>query len=208
MKKLLGVLVALLVINTAYSQQAGKFRYQMDLGTAVPKDGGIGAIVNLEPQVLVRNNLALGMRVGVAGLAKDIVYYDIPDDYDGEIGANISVLGTANYYFNFGSGRVAPYIGAGFGYYSLSNLDIEESNYHDDDFENLTADFAWAPMIRAGVELNKFRIGVEYNFVPKSDLQNVRGDVIGQATNEYFAFTLGFFVGGGRWGRHLSAAAH
>jgi hypothetical protein len=207
MKKLLGVLVALFLINTAYSQQAGKFRYQMDLGIAAPKDGGIGAIVNLEPQVLVLNNLALGMRLGVAGLAKDIVYYDIPDDYDGEIGANVSLLGTANYFFNFGKGNVAPYVGAGFGYYSLSNLEIEDSYYHDDDFENLEADFAWAPMLRAGVELNKFRIGVEYNFVPKSNLQNVRGDVIGQATNEYFAFTLGFFVGGGRWGRHFSAAS-
>jgi len=200
MKKLLGVLVALLIMNTAYSQQAGKFRYQMDFGTAVPKDGGIGAIVNLEPQILVLDNLAVGMRMGVAGLAKDIVYYDIPDDYDGEIGANVSVLATANYYFNFGEGRVAPYIGGGFGYYSLSNIDIEETDIDEDDIENLEADFAWAPMVRAGVELNKFRIGVEYNFVPKSNLQNVGGDVIGQATNEYFAFTLGFFVGGGRWG--------
>ena len=200
MKKLLGVLVALLIMNTAYSQQAGKFRYQMDFGTAVPKDGGIGAIVNLEPQVLVMNNLAVGMRMGVAGLAKDIVYYDIPDDYDGEIGANLSVLATANYYFNFGRGKVAPYIGGGFGYYSLSNIDIEDTDIDEDDVENLEADFAWAPMMRAGVELNKFRIGVEYNFVPKSNLQNVGGDVIGRATNEYFAFTLGFFVGGGRWG--------
>ena len=200
MEKLLGVLVALLIMNTAYSQQAGKFRYQMDFGTAVPKDGGLGAIVNLEPQVLVMNNLAVGMRMGVAGLAKDIVYYDIPDDYDGEIGANLSVLATANYYFNFGRGKVAPYIGGGFGYYSLSNIDIEDTDIDEDDVENLEADFAWAPMVRAGVELNKFRIGVEYNFVPKSNLQNVGGDVIGRATNEYFAFTLGFFVGGGRWG--------
>jgi len=207
MKKLFGVLVALLIMNTAYSQQAGKFRYQMDLGVAMPKDGGIGAIVNLEPQILVMNNLALGMRMGVAGLAKDIVYHDIQDDYDGEIGANISVLATANYYFNFGKGNVAPYVGGGFGYYGLSNLDIEESDYDEDDFENLEANFAWAPMLRAGVELNKFRIGVEYNFVPKSNLQDVRGDVVGRATNEYFAFTLGFFVGGGRWGRNFSAAA-
>lgn len=208
MKKLLGIFVALLIMNTAYSQQAGRFRYQMDLGTAVPKDGGIGAIVNIEPQVLAMDNLAIGMRMGVAGLAKDIVYYDIPDDYDGEIGANVSVLATANYYFNFGKGNVAPYVGAGFGYYGLSNIDIEETNIDEDEIENLEAAFAWAPMVRAGVELNKFRIGVEYNFVPKSNLQNVGGDVIGQATNEYFAFTLGFFVGGGRWGRNFSAAAH
>lgn len=207
MKKLLGVLVALLVINTTFGQQAGRFRYQMDFGTAVPKDGGIGAIVNIEPQVLVMNNMAIGMRMGVAGLAKDIVYYDVPDDYEGEIGANVSVLATANYYFNFGKGNVAPYMGVGYGYYSLSNIDIEGTDIDEDDIENLEADFAWAPMVRAGVELNKFRIGLEYNFVPKSNLQNVGGDIIGQATNEYFAFTLGFFVGGGRWGRGFSGAS-
>jgi len=27
------------------------------------------------------------------------------------------------------------------------------------------------------------------------------GEMIGQAINEYFGFTLGYFVGGGKWGR-------
>ena len=202
MKKLITILVLTLVIHTTYSQQADRFRFQMDLGAAAPKDGGIGALVNLEPQILVMKNLAVGMRFGFAGLAKDITYYEIPDDYTGEIAGNTSVSGTVNYYFNYGKNRVAPYIGAGFGYYGLSNIDIEGTDIDEDDIENLKASFAWAPMIRAGVELGKFRIGAEYNFVPKSDLQNVSGEVIGQATNEYFGFTLGFFVGGGRWGRY------
>ncbi|GAB3233674.1 hypothetical protein J0A67_20940 [Algoriphagus aestuariicola] len=198
MKKLLGVLVALLIINTAYSQQAGKFRYQMDLGFAAPKDGGIGAMVHLEPQILVLDNLAVGLRMGVTGMAKDVTYYEIPDDYEGELSANLSVSGTANYYFNYGKGKVAPYVGAGFGYYALSNIEVEGDNIED--ANNLEASFAWAPMVRVGVELQKFRIGAEYNFVPSSNLQNVNGEVIGKATNEYFGFTLGFFVGGGRWG--------
>lgn len=200
MKKVLSMWVALLVMQTAYSQQAGKFRYQMDLGFAAPKDGGIGALVHIEPQVLVMDNLAIGLRMGATGLAKDVTYYNIPDDYDGEIAANLSVSGTANYYFNFSDSKVAPYIGAGFGYYALSNIDIEGTDIDEDDVENLEASFAWAPMVRVGVELDKFRIGAEYNFVPSSNLQNIGGDVIGKATNEYFAFTLGFFVGGGRWG--------
>ena len=199
MKKLLSVLIAFLVFQTTYSQTEGKFRYQMDLGFAAPKDGGIGALVYVEPQVLILDNLALGLRFGATGMAKDVTYYEIPDDYEGELSANLSVSGTANYYFNFGKGKVAPYLGAGFGYYALSNVDVEENDFEDP--ENLEASFAWAPMVRLGVELNKFRIGAEYNFVPSSNLQNIKGDVIGKATNEYFAFTLGFFVGGGRWGK-------
>lgn len=201
MKKLVSILILTLVIHSAYSQEAGRFRFQMDLGAAAPKDGGLGALVNFEPQILVMDNLAIGLRMGVAGLAKDVTYYEIPDDYDGELAANASVSGTANYYFNYGKGKVAPYIGAGFGYYALSNIDVDGSDFDEDEVEDLKANFAWAPMLRAGVELGKFRIGAEYNFVPKSDLQNVSGEVIGQATNEYFGFTLGYFVGGGKWGR-------
>lgn len=201
MKKLITILLLLQVMHHAYSQEEGRIRFQMDLGVAAPKDGGVGALVNFEPQVLVTRNLSLGLRMGVAGLAKDVTYYEIPDDYDGELSANTSVSGTANYYFNYGKGKVAPYIGAGFGYYALSNIDVDGSDFDEDEVRGLKANFAWAPMIRAGVELGKFRIGAEYNFIPKSDLQNVSGEVIGQAINEYFGFTLGYFVGGGKWGR-------
>jgi hypothetical protein len=201
MKKLITVFILSLLAFTAYSQQADRFRFQMDLGAAAPKGGGIGALVNFEPQILVQRNLSLGLRFGVAGLAKDIVYYDIPKDFTGEISANTSFSGTANYYFNYKKGKAAPYVGAGFGYYTFSSVNIESTDIDPDDIGNLRASFAWAPMVRAGVELGKFRIGAEYNFVPKSDLQNIAGEVIGQSTNEYFGFTLGFFVGGGRWGR-------
>lgn len=201
MKKLITILLLLQVIHHAFSQEEGRFRFQMDLGIAAPKDGGIGALVNFEPQILVTRNLALGLRMGVAGLAKDVTYYEIPDDYDGELSANTSVSGTANYYFNYGKGKVAPYVGAGFGYFALSNIDVDGTDFDEDEVRGLKANFAWAPLIRAGIELGKFRIGAEYNFVPKSDLQNVSGEVIGQAINEYFGFTLGYFVGGGKWGR-------
>ena len=201
MKKLLTIIIVLLAVKTAYSQQTDRFRFQMDLGAAAPKGGGIGALVNFEPQILVRRNIALGLRMGVAGLAKDVIYYEIPKDYTGELSANATISGTANYYFNYGKGKAAPYIGGGFGYYALSSVDIQTTDIDADDLGVLKANFAWAPMLRAGVELGKFRIGAEYNFVPKSDLQNIAGEVVGRSVNEYFGFTIGYFVGGGKWGR-------
>lgn len=187
-------------VQEVAAQRDGGFRFQMDLGVAIPKDGGIGALMNLEPQILVKSNLAFGIRFGIAGLAKEVVYFNDPEAYEGEVGGNASIVGTLNYYFNKGNSRVAPYIGAGFGYYGFSNLDVD-SNDAPEDVGNLEADFAWAPMLRAGVELGKFRLGAEYNFVPSSDLQNISGTAIGTAVNEYFGFTLGFFVGGGKWGK-------
>ncbi len=172
----------------------------MDLGVAIPQGGGIGGVLNLEPKVNVADNMSVGLRFGVAGLAKDVTYFDINEDFEGEVAANASVTGTFDYYFNKGNSRTAPFIGAGFGYFALSSVDFEDGDFDNpDNIGNLEADFAWAPMIRAGVELNKFRMAAEYNFVPKSDLQNAAGDAIGEAVNQYFAFTLGFYVGGGRW---------
>ena len=201
MKKLFGIALLVVLMQTAYAQRAGGFRFQMDLGTAIPKNGGIGGLLNLEPQILVRDNLAVGLRFGFAGLAKNVTYYNLSNGFDGEISANASVAGTVNYYLNNGNSRVAPYIGAGFGYFALSNLNIESTSIDPDNVGNLEADFAWAPMIRAGFELGKFRLGAEYNFIPNSSLQNLNGAVIGEAINEYFGFTLGFFVGGGKWGK-------
>lgn len=102
MKKLLVLVVLLSSFQLANAQRGGAFRFQMDLGGAIPKEGGIGALVNIEPQILLSDNLAFGLRMGVAGLAKDVVYYNISTDFEGEISANASLTGTLNYYFNQG----------------------------------------------------------------------------------------------------------
>lgn len=202
MKKLIGVLlIALFIIQSAEAQRAGAFRFGIDLGAAMPKNGGVGAVFNLEPQIMVMDNLAVGVRIGAAGLAKEVTYASNPDDFEGEVSFNSSIGATANYYFNYGSGRVAPYIGAGFGYYGFAAVDIEDTGTDIEDTGKLKANYAWAPMLRAGIELGKFRLGAEYNFVPDSDLQNVNGEVIGTAINQYYGFTLGFTIGGGKWGR-------
>lgn len=200
MKKLFGVLIALLVVTGVHAQRGGAFRMGIDLGAAIPKDGGVGALFSLEPQILVKDNLAVGIRLGGASMAKEVTYYDINEDFDGELSFNSSILATANYYFNNGNSRVAPYIGAGFGYYGLANLDFENFD-PDQEIGELEANFAWAPMVRVGIELAKFRLGAEYNFVPNSDLQDLNGNVIGESINQYYGFTLGVTIGGGKWGK-------
>ncbi|WP_245693177.1 hypothetical protein [Algoriphagus alkaliphilus] len=136
MKKLFTVVMIMLSIHAVNAQRAGGFRYQMDFGAAMPKGGGIGALVNLEPQILLSDNLAFGLRLGVAALAKDVTYYSIPQDYNGEVSANASMTGTLNYYFNNGNSRVAPFIGGGFGFYALSSVKIDDSDFGDGDVGN------------------------------------------------------------------------
>lgn len=200
MRNLFAVLFFAFIFQVSEAQQAGRFRMGMDLGLAIPNGGGIGGAVNLEPKVNLSDRMNVGIRFGVAGLAKDVTYFDISEDYEGQVSANASVSGTFDYYFNNGKSNAAPFIGGGFGYYALSSIELESGDFDDPDaIGNLEANFKWAPMLRAGVELNKFRMAAEYNFIPKSNLQNAAGDIIGEATNQYFAFTLGFYIGGGRW---------
>lgn len=200
MKKLLVFVLFMAGTQLAMAQQAGRFRMGVDLGPAIPKEGGIGALFSLEPKINVANNMSVGLRFGAAALAKDVTYYDISEDYEGELSGNASVTATFDYFFNNGKSNVAPFIGGGFGYFALSSIDVENGDFDNpDEAGNLEANFKWAPMLRAGVELGKFRMAAEYNFVPTSDLRNISGEVVGEAINEYFGFTLGFYVGGGRW---------
>ncbi|MEP0711186.1 hypothetical protein [Algoriphagus sp.] len=200
MKKILTVLFIVALSGAAMAQQKGRFRIDLEAGPAIPKEGGIGFLFHIEPKINVADNMSVGIRFGSTALAKDVTYFNITEDYEGEIAGNISVSGTFDYFFHKEGSNLAPFIGAGFGYYALSSIDVNSDDFNSpDNFGDLEANFKWAPMLRAGLELGKFRMGAEYNFIPTSDLQNASGQVIGEAINQYFGFTLGAFIGGGRW---------
>lgn len=208
MKKLLIILILAAVSHQIQAQQKNKFRMGMDLGLAIPQGGGMGATIGLEPKINLRNNINLGVKFSLAGLAKDVIYLDNPDDYEGDVSGNSSVLGTLDYYFNKGGSKIAPFLGAGFGYYGIANLAVTEDNLNpDDDLEELKLEFAWAPMIRGGIELGKFRLTAEYHLVPPTDIQSLTGKVIGEAVNQYFSLTAGFYIGGGKWKIHEPSMA-
>ncbi len=159
MNKLLIVLLFLAGSQITVAQQAGRFRMGLDLGPAIPKEGGIGALVSLEPKINVANNMSVGLRFGVAALAKDVTYYDISEDYEGELSGNASAAATFDYFFNIGKSNVTPFIGSGFGYFALSSIDFENGDFENpDQIGSLEANFKLASMLRSGVELGRFRM--------------------------------------------------
>ena len=44
-------------------------------------------------------------------------------------------------------------------------------------------------------------MGLEYNLVPKSNLQDLNGASVAKVSNSYLGIHLGFYVGGGKWGK-------
>lgn len=202
MKKITLFIIALIACLSVNAQEEGKIRVSLDLGYAIPSDGGGGVAIYLEPKYNIKDNMSVGVRLGSAALIKNVVSTS-GGEVEGEIGANGTYLGTFDYHFNGAGTSFVPYVGAGIGFASVANIDIDTTNGNSGTVNSneLEASGKFGGMIRAGFEWGKFRLGVDYNIIPESDLENFDGDIVGTAKNSYVGITLGFFVGGGKWGR-------
>jgi outer membrane protein X len=198
MKKNILILVALTLALSGFAQKQGAFRVGFDGGIAIPR-GGMGVLASAEPKYNIADNMNVGLRVGLAAMAKEIVFTNSNEASEAETSANLSTLLTFDYYLNKG-GRSAFYVGAGAGYYVLGNVKLDFLNQADE-ITSLNITNKPGGLVRAGFESGKFRMGMEYNLIPETELYSVSGKVIGTSRNSYLGLHLGFFVGGGRWGR-------
>jgi hypothetical protein len=182
MKKLLSITFVILGILSVNAQEKGKFRVGLDLGYVFAQEGG-GALFSIEPKYNLTDNSNIGLRIGSAASASE-------GDGDLEADANINILATYDYYFHSENSGISPFLGAGLGIFSLGDISTSGNNNSLDG--GLGTQFGG--MIRGGAELGKFRIALEYNIIPKSDLE------IGESVdNSYFGVSIGFYVGGGKW---------
>jgi hypothetical protein len=198
MKKIILLALLTLAFANGYSQEKGRFRVGLDLGY-VPTGGGGGGMFSIEPKYNLTDNMNVGLRLGGAGIAKDI--QNNSTTTSAEISANGSLVGTYDYYFHkSGSGSsFAPYIGAGVGYYSLANVKVDDTSNSSEISPAVSG--VMGGLIRGGFEWSGFRMGLEYNFIPDSDLEDMNGVKQGTAKNSYLGIHIGFFVGGGKWGK-------
>lgn len=196
MKKI--ILLALLTMTFAngYSQEKGKFRVGLDFGF-VPASGGGGALIALEPKYNIADNMNVGLRLCAAGVVRDLESLD-NQDFTAEVAGISSFVGTYDYYFHKSGSSFAPYVGAGLGFYSLANVEVDDSS---SDVLDPSVSGVVGGLIRGGFEWAGFRMGLEYNFLPNSDLENASGTKVGTAKNSYLGINIGFFVGGGKWGK-------
>jgi outer membrane protein W len=196
MKKIiLSACIAFFCVSS-YAQKEGGFRVGLDLGV-VPTNGGGGALFSLEPKYNIKDNMNVGLRIGIAAIVRDI--NDSGATTSAKVAANGSYVATYDYYFNGAGKSFVPYIGAGAGYYSIANVELDDTNNSND--VNVDATGKMGGLVRGGFEWGKFRMGLEYNLVPESTLQDNNGNNQGTVANSYVGIHLGFYVGGGKWGK-------
>jgi outer membrane protein X len=199
MRKIILLALLTLAVANGYSQKKGGFRVGLDFGY-VPTGGGGGGMFSIEPKYNLTDNMNVGLRLGGAGIARDI-QTNSGQSTTAKIAANGSFVGTYDYYFHKSGNSFVPYIGAGVGYYEIANIEFDDSNVNSSTTLNPDSSGQIGGLVRVGFEWGKFRMGVEYNFIPDSTLQDINGLDKGTVANSYAGIHLGFFLGGGKWGR-------
>ena len=181
MKKLFVFVIFAFIFQSTNAQENGriykKFKVDVSLGYAIPQkiEGtgtSAGALFVIEPKYAVMEQVAIGLRMEAAIMAKI--------DIDGEKGnakANASYLATGDYYFS--NKKLRPFGGVGAGIFTFASVSDKDEN-----IEDIPVDSKFGFMARGGIEYGHFRAGVEYNFV---------ADKAG-----YLGLKLGVCIGGGR----------
>lgn len=196
MKKLILVLGVALAFSNAYAQKEGGFRVGWDFGYTVPSNGGGGLLAAIEPKYNIADDMNVGLRIGAAAMIRD-VQGSGGSTTSAKVSVNGSYVATYDYYFNDAGKAFVPYMGGGVGYYSIANVEFDQGS--DSNQLGFGVNGKMGALVRGGFEWGKFRMGMEYNLVPKSDLHNTSGATIGTVSNTYLGFHLGFYVGGGKW---------
>ncbi|MDC6367661.1 MULTISPECIES: outer membrane beta-barrel protein [Flavobacteriaceae] len=189
MKKVfLAIIIMASVVQFSNAQEQNKFRVGLDLGYAMP-DGGGGVLIALEPKYNIAANMNIGLRIESAAMAKNISAAGL--SVESKLAASQSFTGTFDYYFNSGTSSFAPFLGAGVGYSSLANIEVEFAEIEGS--AKAEVDGKFGGLIRAGFELGKLRLAATYNLIGKSEIED------SEIKNSYLGISLGFYVGGGKW---------
>ncbi|HWD90475.1 MAG TPA: hypothetical protein VG367_20250 [Mucilaginibacter sp.] len=182
--------------SSKHQSKFHKFKVDFTLGYAIPPSNSnnanakikAGAEIVLEPHYRVSDAVAIGFRIAGAGLA----YADTSGSGTGTSGkAHVSFIysycPTIDLYLMHGGFR--PFIGGGAGIFNQGSINVsgDSQGTSNSGYVSLGSKFGFFP--RAGFEAGHFRISAEYNVVGN--------DANGNSQN-FAAFNIGFFFGGGR----------
>lgn len=201
MKKLFLVLVSGAILSfTAVAQESGSagglkpFKVDVSVGYAIPGGSGAkgGVLFAIEPKYAVIPNLAVGLRMEGAVVARGYSGIENNDEVDVDVKASASYLLTGDYYFT-DNYSFRPFGGVGGGIYSIAAAAIT----HNGSTASAGADTKFGGLVRAGFEAGHFRLGIEYNIVPTTKLISTGSETV-TSKNGYIGIKIGACIGGGR----------
>jgi hypothetical protein len=184
MKKLWVFFTLMLVTAFVFAQEFKPFKVGVGLGFAVPEGGEKGGLFYVEPGYRANSNVLIGLRLESALITRGLI--GPKNTMNGEATSNMSYTLNGQYYFS--ENYVRPFIGAGFGLFSLAAIKYTEGK------ATATSDaatvFGFYP--RVGLDVGHVNLTIDYNVVPKTA---VKGG--GEVLNSYLGLRLGVSIGGG-----------
>lgn len=195
MKKHITILFGgLFACTLAIGQDLKPFKVGVGLGYAAPATTGAGAggggLFYIEPAYRASDNISIGLRLESAVIARGIKGVG-DDDVSGDAKSNVSYTLNGQYYFN--DNYVRPFVGAGFGLFSLAAVDFNTAAPDNSVKANeVKAETRFGFYPRIGLDAGHFNFSIDYNFVPKTDVPG-----IGEVQNNYLGIRAGVSIGGG-----------
>jgi hypothetical protein len=195
--------ISVLILFTAILSYCGTaqtnlrpFKADVSVGYAIPAGAGAngGVLFVIEPKYAVIPSVSLGLRFEGAVIARFTGFDPEGNPNTVNVEAQGSYVATGDYYFT-NNYAVRPFAGGGMGLYRIAGVEVASGT------EGVSASSKFGGMIRAGVELSHFRMGIEYNVVPSTTFSGY--DMNGApatltSKNSYIGLKLGVCFGGGR----------
>jgi len=180
MKKLFTLVALLATVGLAKAQEFKPFKVDLAVGYAMPAGSGskAGVLFAIEPKYAVQDQISLGLRLEAAVVARALA-----ESYSADVKAIGSYVLTGDYYFGTNKSRVFAGLGAGLFRYAAAAVQVDEQENY-----TIAAYNKFGIVPRIGAELGHFRLGLEYNLVPKEM----------EIKNGYLSFKMGMFIGGGK----------
>jgi outer membrane protein X len=199
MKNVLAIFsfITIFSFSAAAQDDLRPFKVDVSLGYASPGGKGAkgGVLFAIEPKYAVIPNVSVGLRMEAAVVARFGGYDADGNVNDVSVKASGSYLVTGDYYFR-DNYSFRPFAGAGAGIFSIATAEVTSQT------GAVSGGTKFGGMLRAGVEAGHFRMGIEYNLVPKTTFDGY--DENGNPTtgltssNGYLGIKIGVCIGGGR----------
>lgn len=173
------------------------FKVDVSVGYAIPGGEGAkgGILFAVEPKYAVIPNLAVGLRMEAAIVARFNGYDENGDAMNASVKGAASYLATGDYYFT-NNYAFRPFVGGGAGIFSIASVEVNSTS------GEISGGSKFGGMTRAGIEASHFRFGIEYNIVPKTTFEGYDADGNYKtgltSNNSYIGIKLGVCIGGGR----------
>jgi len=212
LKAIISLIVLMFCFLNLSAQKGSNIKVKIETGVRWDWDKGKinlnAPFLYVEPKVKTSKNTAIGLRIGAAENSGSIHLSD-PNQYYTGIGDPSTIylfVPTFDYYFI--KNNSLPYLGVGVGYYLLTtSRDIIAIGISSDMLEVsvsnqvgflLRGGFALHKVMIGKVDLSKFSIGLEFNYIPKANIETSNGQLIGTIANSYIALSIGYTFGIGK----------